>query len=61
MTMKIKVRLVRSPIGYNHKQKATIRGLGLRRLHSERVLENTPSIRGMIEQVKHMLEVEVVH
>ena len=57
---KIKVTLVRSIIGSNEKVRATIRGLGLRKTNSFRVLDNNPNIRGMISKVHHLLKVEEV-
>ena len=54
---KIRVKQVRSVIGYDRRQRATIRGLGLRRLHHEVVLEDTPSIRGMLHKVRHLVVV----
>jgi large subunit ribosomal protein L30 len=55
---KLVVKLVRSPIGFDRRQRATLRGLGLRRLQHVVQLEDTPSVRGMIEKVKHLVEVE---
>jgi len=55
---KLTVKLVRSPIGYDRRQRATLRGLGLRRLQHTVQVEDTPSVRGMIEKVKHLVEVE---
>jgi large subunit ribosomal protein L30 len=57
MALKLKVTLVRSPIDRKQKQKDTVRGLGLRRLHHSVVLEDTPSIRGMIRKVQHLVAV----
>jgi large subunit ribosomal protein L30 len=57
---KLKVTLKRSLIGSNQKQRATITGLGLRKLHQERTLENTPAIRGMIKKVLHLVDVAEV-
>ncbi|RLA62468.1 MAG: 50S ribosomal protein L30 [Epsilonproteobacteria bacterium] len=54
----ITVKLVKSVIGCNEKQKANVRGLGLRKIRSERTLENTPSVRGMIKKVIHLLEIK---
>lgn len=54
----LKVRQVRSAIGCNEQLRLTLRGLGLRRPGSERVLENTPSVRGMVKSVIHLVEVE---
>ena len=47
-----------SPIGRRHDQEATLKGLGLNKLHRRRTLEDTPSVRGMINKVKHLLRVE---
>ena len=58
--MKLKVTLVRSIIGSNQKQIATVKGLGLRRLNQSRVLSNTPAIRGMIKKVIHLVQVEEI-
>lgn len=58
MALKLKVTLVRSPIDRAQTQKDTVRGLGLRRLHHHAVLEDTPSIRGMIRKVQHLVTVE---
>ena len=55
---KIKVTQVASPIGRETYQRATLKGLGLNKLHRSRVLEDTPAVRGMIERVKHLLRVE---
>lgn len=60
MALKLKVTLVRSPIDRTQKQKDTVRGLGLRRLNRSVVLEDTPSIRGMIRKVQHLVAVEPV-
>jgi large subunit ribosomal protein L30 len=54
----LRLKLVRSPIGYSERQKRTVRALGLRRLHQTVEQEDTPVIRGMIAKVSHMLEVE---
>jgi large subunit ribosomal protein L30 len=53
---KITVKLKKSIIGANPKQKANVRGLGLRRMGSEKTLENTPAVRGMIKKVIHLLD-----
>lgn len=54
---KITVKLVRSTNKALKDQKATVTGLGLRRIGSEKTLENTPAVRGMIKKVIHLLEV----
>ncbi len=53
----ITVKLIRSTIACTDKQKATIRGLGLRKLHSSKTLENTPAVRGMIKSMIQWLEI----
>jgi large subunit ribosomal protein L30 len=51
------VKLVRSPIGTKTDHRDTVRGLGLRRLNSVRVLEDTPAVRGMINKVSYLVQV----
>ncbi len=51
------IKLVRSAIGTKPKQRQTLVALGLRRLHQEKSLADTPAVRGMIERVKHLVEV----
>ena len=53
----LKVKLVRSPIGTQESHRATVRGLGLRAVGSERVLEDTPAVRGMINKVAYLVQV----
>lgn len=55
---KIRVTLVKSPIGYSQRQKDTVRALGLRRMHATVEKSDTPVIRGMIEKVSHLVQVE---
>ena len=57
---KIRITYQKSTIGYNQKQKATIQALGLRRLHQVVEHEDTPVIRGMVNKVPHLVQVEVV-
>jgi len=57
-TGKVRITQVGSPIGRRDYQLATLKGLGLNRRHRSRVLEDTPSVRGMIERVKHLVRVE---
>jgi large subunit ribosomal protein L30 len=54
----IKVTLVRSPSGFQPKHRETVRGLGLKRMHQTVVLEDTPSVRGMVNKVNYMVQVE---
>ncbi|MCA6217313.1 50S ribosomal protein L30 [Ideonella sp. B7] len=53
----LKVKLVKSPIGCKQSHRETVRGLGLRRLNSERVLEDTPAVRGMINKIAYLVQV----
>jgi large subunit ribosomal protein L30 len=46
-----------SPIGRPADQEATLKGLGLNKRHSRRTLEDTPSVRGMIDKVRHLVRV----
>jgi large subunit ribosomal protein L30 len=52
------VKLVKSVAGTRQSHRDTVRGLGLRKLNSERVLEDTPAVRGMIRKVNHLVKVE---
>ncbi|PCI43942.1 MAG: 50S ribosomal protein L30 [Proteobacteria bacterium] len=54
----IRVRQVKSGIGYSKDQKATLVGLGLRRMHQVVELEDTPSVRGMVNKISHLVVVE---
>jgi large subunit ribosomal protein L30 len=54
---RIRVKQVRSAIGFDRRQRATLRGLGLRRLQHSVELEDTPAVRGMIGKVKHLVVV----
>jgi ribosomal protein L30 len=56
----LKITLVRSPIGYQKYQRVTAETLGLRRLHATVVHRETPQIRGMVNQIIHLLKVEEV-
>lgn len=55
---RIRVRQVRSAIGFDRRQRATLRGLGLRRLNHSVEIEDTPAVRGMIVKVAHLVTVE---
>ena len=55
---KVKVTLVKSLIGTKQSHRATVRGLGLRRMNSTSVLEDTPAVRGMINKVSYLLKWE---
>jgi large subunit ribosomal protein L30 len=54
----VKVTQTGSPIGRTADQRATLIGLGLNKLHRSRELEDTPSVRGMINKVRHLLRVD---
>lgn len=54
----LRVTQVKSEIGFDRRQRATLRGLGIRRLHAQVSLEDTPSVRGMIRKVRHLVKVE---
>ncbi len=54
----LRIRWVRSFIGCPRDMRQTIRGLGLRRLHQVVERPDTPAIRGMIQKVRHLVEVE---
>ncbi len=51
------VKLVKSPIGCKQSHRDTVRGLGLRRVNSQRVLEDTPAVRGMINKIAYLVAV----
>ncbi|MCM0605291.1 MAG: 50S ribosomal protein L30 [Xanthomonadaceae bacterium] len=53
----ITIKLKKGTIACNPKQRATVNGLGLRRREQVTTLENTPSVRGMIKKVLHLVEV----
>lgn len=57
MAEKVCIRLVRSTIGRKPKQRATVRSLGLRKINSTVVHEANPQILGMIDVVKHLVQV----
>jgi large subunit ribosomal protein L30 len=56
--MKIKVTLTKSPIGYSKSQRKTLQALGLRKVGSSAVHEDTPVIQGMIHKCMHLVTVE---
>lgn len=57
---KLRVTLIKSPYGTGRKHMATVRGLGLRRMHHSVELEDTASVRGMINKVYYMVKCEEV-
>jgi len=54
----VRVTLVKSPIGYNIRQKRTVRALGLRKMHQTVEHKDSPTFRGMLAKVSHLLKVE---
>jgi large subunit ribosomal protein L30 len=54
---KVKVQLVRSPIGCKESHRATVRGLGLRKMNSVSEIEDTPAVRGMINKISYLVKV----
>jgi large subunit ribosomal protein L30 len=54
---KLKVTLVKSPIGFNEKQGRVVQSMGLRRIRHTVELTDTPEVRGMIHKVRHLVEV----
>ena len=58
MAKTVKVTQVKSAIGRLPKHRATLKGLGLRKINHTVELEDTPSVRGMINQVHYMIKVE---
>jgi large subunit ribosomal protein L30 len=56
-TATLTVKLVKSVAGTRQSHRDTVRGLGLRKINSERVLEDTPAVRGMINKVAYLVKV----
>jgi len=54
----LQVTLVKSPIGYTKDQKATVRALGLRRMNQTVEHKDSPAIRGMLNKISHLVQVE---
>ena len=57
-TPMVTITLVKSPIGFNRTQAATVQGMGLRRIGHSVELLDTPETRGMIQKVRHLVTVE---
>ena len=53
----VTVQLVRSPIGCKADHRATVRGLGLRKVNSTRELQDTPAVRGMITKIDYLVRI----
>ena len=56
----LRITLERSAIGYSIRHKATVRALGLRKLHQSVTHPDTPSLRGMLKKVNHLVKIEEV-
>jgi large subunit ribosomal protein L30 len=54
----VKITLLKSPVGFNRNQLEVVRSLGLRRIRHTVEIKDTPSARGMIHKVRHLVEVE---
>jgi large subunit ribosomal protein L30 len=54
----LKVTLIKSPIGFPKNQKATVKALGLRRMHQTVEHKDTPALRGMLTKVIHLLKIQ---
>ncbi|PJF44899.1 MAG: 50S ribosomal protein L30 [Phototrophicales bacterium] len=57
---RLRIKLIRSMIGTKQNQRATLKSLGLRKINQEVVQDDTPSIRGKINTVQHLVSVEEV-
>ena len=55
---KLRVTLVKSPIGFPEPQKRTVRALGLHRMHQTVEHQDSPALRGMLNSVIHLLQIE---
>lgn len=55
---KVRITLVRSPIGFSYKHKATVRALGLRKIRQTVEQVDTPQLRGMLAKVARLVQVE---
>ena len=53
----LKIRWVKSAIGRTQDQRDTVRSLGFKKLHEEKIVKNTPEIRGMVKKIIHLLEI----
>ena len=58
VTKRLRVKQVKSGIGFTQRQRQTLRGLGFRKLYQVVELEDTPSVRGMITAIAHLVKVE---
>jgi large subunit ribosomal protein L30 len=54
----LRITLIKSPIGYSERHKATVKALGLHRMHQTVEQPDTPAVRGMVAKVAHLVKVE---
>ena len=59
-TNKLEIKQIKSAIGYNVKTKKTLQALGIKKLNHKVVKNDSPSIRGMIHKVKHLIELKEI-
>ncbi len=60
MEKKLRITLVRSPIGYSIRQKQTLKALGLRKINQVVVKPINPAVQGMVSKVSHLIDVEEI-
>ncbi len=60
MGKKLSITLVHSPVGRPEPQRKTVEALGLRRMHHEVLCDDTPTIRGMVKKIQHLVSVQEV-
>lgn len=53
----LKIKLIKSPIGRIEKHKLCVKGLGFRKIHQTVTLEDSPSVRGMVNKIRDMVEI----
>jgi len=61
MSEKILIKQIKSKIGTKPNQRATLRALGLRRINAERIHDNNAVIKGMIDKVRHLVEIKEIN
>ncbi len=54
----LEITLIKSPIGYNQRQKRTVEALGLRKINQTVVYPDNPAVRGMVRAVAHLIKIE---
>lgn len=59
--LNLRITLTKSPIGCSYRQKRTVRALGLRKMHQVVERKDTPTIRGMVGRVRHLVSVEEIN